>query len=203
MASIEIQGLRELKAKYNRDLTPAIVTGLVAIGHEIVSFMQEYPPSQSVPGRFRQVRFAGKARATKGISSYKPTAPKPMGWYERGRGWWYPIMQRYSLQSFGKFGKSCGVITGKSIKVASVAGYKLRAVSERLREKWTVMRQSNRVMVANSASYGPYVQKATKQSKLMQQIGWRTDQQAAEYVIQNGIAKEAICQAVMAKLRAK
>lgn len=61
----------------------------------------------------------------------------PMGYYERGQGWWYPVKQAKSLGGLRL--KSEGVIKlgRKAATVSGIVGYKLIRSSERLREHWT------------------------------------------------------------------
>ena len=62
---------------------------------------------------------------------------RPMGYYERGQGWWYPVKQAKTLG--GVRLKSAGVrpLGRKAAKQMGAVGYKLIRSSERLREHWT------------------------------------------------------------------
>ncbi|MCX6057748.1 MAG: hypothetical protein NTW69_06325 [Chloroflexi bacterium] len=129
----------------------------------------EYPPSTEAnqPGRIS-------------IKTHKP-----MGYYERGRGWWYPIMTRATLGE--KIGKSVGAIkTSKNIRVATnVAGYKLAdgGLSEMLGRSWDA--QTIEIegailgVVGNNTSYAEYVQ-GDKQWRGHKARGWLTVDQALE-----------------------
>ncbi|HZQ08612.1 MAG TPA: hypothetical protein VFD70_18665 [Anaerolineae bacterium] len=118
---------------------------LMAGGQAIQRRMATYPRSRSVPGRV----------------SLK--THKPMGYYKRGTGWFYPIMRK-----------------GK------VRGYRnTHATSETLGRRWAISsRGPLTVVVGNNASYGPWVQSATKlgdgrgpQARVHTATGWKTDQQ--------------------------
>ena len=127
--------------------------------------MAEYPPSTEAnqPGRFSL------------------TTHKPMGWYERGRGWWYPIMTRETLQAAagGQFGKTRGVIKASRLQksVYRVAGYKLAGggESEQLGKSWSVNVQATDTSVTGEVgtdtSYANYVQ-GDRQNTILARYGW-------------------------------
>jgi hypothetical protein len=129
--------------------------------------MSEYPPSTEAnqPGRF----------------SLK--TGKPMGYYERGRGEWYPIMTRETLKAAagGKFGKTRGVVNASKFQrsVSRVQGYKLAAggASEQLGKSWATNIQASDVgvtgEVGTNTSYAPYVQ-GDEQSGVLAHYGWDT-----------------------------
>jgi hypothetical protein len=63
---------------------------------------------------------------------------KPLGYYERGKGWWRPLLRSttvlaHGTMAGGKYGKSIGrgVYPTKG-NIAGVAGYKLDPTSEKL-----------------------------------------------------------------------
>lgn len=149
-----------------------VMDNLADAARDIVGHIKEveetYPPTTEAnqPGR------------------YSLRTHRPMGFYERGRGWWYPIMQRSTL---GK-GKGIGTIvprkgaavTGKAIAVralfiSGVAGYKLRATSEQLGSRWamSLYRDPHQVTVelSNSATYAPFVQ-GLEQARMHMVRGW-------------------------------
>jgi hypothetical protein len=111
---------------------------------------------------------------------------RPMGYYERGRGWWYPIMQPWSAEG-QKFGKALGVIKSSAVirKATRVQGYKLAGggESETLKEKWTVSVSADKSgvvgEVGTNVSYAPWVQ-GDKQSRLHAARGWKTIDTALE-----------------------
>ena len=110
---------------------------------------------------------------------------RPMGYYERGRGWWYPVMQRETINMAGrlagagmgrpkaKFGKAVGVIKGG--RRFGVAGYKLIPSSQQMGDRWVTALQSETDSITgtlfNGASYSGLVQ-GTEQTELMASIGW-------------------------------
>lgn len=111
---------------------------------------------------------------------------KPMGYYERGRGWWYPIMKRATLGE-GKHNKSRGAINApKFVKQSSqVMGYKLAGggKSEALGRHWTMQVSANQTSIRgtlmNSASYAGYVQ-GDLQARIHAARGWQTVDQVVE-----------------------
>jgi hypothetical protein len=121
------------------------------------AYMAKYPPSTEAnrPGRMG------------------PDG-RPMGYYERGRGWWYPILQKQTVELAGRFaasragesgslfGKSRGVIKGtRAMQQVGVAGYKLRQTSQMLGKSWTsnvyVLEHSVEGVVGTDTSYAPHV----------------------------------------------
>ena len=111
---------------------------------------------------------------------------RPMGYYERGRGWWYPIMQKMTLidagrlagagqgRSRARFGKNVGVLVGGRRKYG-VAGYKLIASSQQMGSRWvvTLITDGNNITgnLFNGASYSDIVQ-GRGQSALMAERQW-------------------------------
>lgn len=124
----------------------------------------EYPPSTegNQPGRF--------SVATR----------RPMGYYERGRGWWYPIMRPWT-DAGQKLGKAYGRIEASSRirKATQVQGYKLAGggESENLGKSWTVNVQAGPEGVVgeigNNTSYARYVQ-GDRQWNVHAKRGWIT-----------------------------
>lgn len=110
---------------------------------------------------------------------------KPMGYYERGRGWWYPLMTDRTLG--GKMGKSLGQIkAGAKIKrLTSVKGYRLESggESEMLGRSWDAqiieLKDTIIGIVGNNTSYADYVQ-GDKQSRIHSARGWPTVDKALE-----------------------
>jgi hypothetical protein len=128
----------------------------VALLHDAVA---TYPPSTEAnqPGRF--------SLKTK----------RPMGYYERGRGWWYPVQRDKSLPE--KLGKSRGAVKAK--KRTGVVGYKLAGggQSELLGRKWTskVTKADDGLVgeIGTNVSYAPYVQ-GERQNRIHARRGWPT-----------------------------
>ena len=104
---------------------------------------------------------------------------RPMGYYERGRGYWYPVLKEKSLPE--KLGKTRGAVKAK--KITGVAGYKLAKVrgkaggSELLGRKWTtaVTVADDGVVgeIGTNTSYADYVQ-GGRQNRIHARRGWPT-----------------------------
>lgn len=153
--------------------------------------LKEYPPSTEAnqPGRF----------------SLK--THRLMGYYERGRGWWYPVMRKKTLGP--QAGKRAGAVAlPKHLRgMARAAGYKLRRTSERLGTKWTrqVMTTDDAVVgeIGTTVSYADYVQ-GDRQSRIHQARGWKTADEALDEVESDilgffGQAMEAIAKEITGK----
>lgn len=132
----------------------------------VVGIVKEYPPATAAnaPGRVRTVRRGDVMRE------------EPLGYYERHRGWWYPIKRVKTLGPKPK--KTAGAI--RTRKISGVVGFKLSAGgrSEFLGQGWTteVRRAEGGVegVIGNNTSYalpvqGPYPK---VQSEYMHAIGW-------------------------------
>lgn len=118
---------------------------------------------------------------------------RPMGYYERGKGYWRPIMREDTLMAHakgngtGKFGKSLGrgvVKLGRSARrITQVAGYKLEATSEQLGKNWvtkvSVGEDGVTGELGNNTSYADVVQ-GSKQAYFHSARGWKTDDTALE-----------------------
>lgn len=110
---------------------------------------------------------------------------KPMGFYEREAGWWYPIMRRETLgekpsKRAGnmRIGQANRLFPTAGMGTYGVAGYKLRKVSEKLLESWDkeVTTTADAIVgaVGTDTSYAPWLVDDTKQARRMQAIGWVT-----------------------------
>ena len=113
---------------------------------------------------------------------------RPLGYYQRGEGWYYPIMQRSTIAGI-RSGRATGVNRGnKYTRAMGVAGYKRgKKTSEELGRKWahkTEMEGSEVVTsVGNNASYVLPVQgPINEQSKVMAAIGWEAIDDAIDKV---------------------
>lgn len=121
----------------------ALMAGAVAIKGKVA----KYPPSRSTPGR------------------YSTRTHRPMGYYKRGTGWFYPLLRG-----------------GK------VRGYRnAKATSETLGRRWTVRaRGSAEVVIGNNVSYGPWAQSRARvgnvgpQTRLLRAYNWQTIEDVAE-----------------------
>ena len=171
MADIQValDYLDQLRAKIDGGFdAPEFEDAFGVVLNNIVETLADYPPATEAnqPGR------------------YSLTTHKPLGYYERGRGWWYPVMRQSTL---GKTGVGLGSQTSKQAArrggvpgaFITVAGYKLAGggKSEALGRHWSsqVITNANQIRgrLKNSASYGGYVQ-GDIQSALNRKRGWRT-----------------------------
>jgi hypothetical protein len=165
---------------YFNNLTQKLIrarqTALRVGGQEVMNELKTYPKSTAAnkPGRF----------SDKG---------RPIGYYERNRGYWSPRVNRSTLATFGHASKAKGVILGSATQRATgtVAGYKLTSHSEQLGKRWSMRLGADYVIIANSASYAKYVQGAQTQSNVMKNIGWETDAQAVQKIFRRGTFQEA------------
>jgi hypothetical protein len=142
----------------------------VNVVHDLVA---EYPPATEAnqQGRFHRV----KGRKLK--DGTVPLYVRPMGYYERGQGWWYPVMRRVTLGD--KPLKSAGSqrATGFVRKFSAVQGYKLIRSSEVLGRSWTtaVTATPGSVQgeIGTKASYADAVQ-GDQQAAFHAARGWDT-----------------------------
>lgn len=107
----------------------------------------------------------------------------PKGYYERGRGWWYPVLKRSTLGS--KLGVGSGAETAKRAakrnqvkNIPTVTGYKLsKQRSEVLGKKWSTKVVFNETGVLGEigtlVSYADYVQ-GDKQADFHAARNWET-----------------------------
>lgn len=169
---LEIEGFDELIAAWDQ-LPAEALAELEQAMQDAVYLLEErlnqYPPSTDAnrPGRTN-------------------AAGKPMGFYERGAGWWYPIMRRATLGP--KPTKSAGAMKLARAKklfgepggmgTYGVAGYKLRRESEALGRSWTTQVTAGDGWIAGEVgtdtSYAPWLVDDAKQARRMEQIGWVT-----------------------------
>jgi hypothetical protein len=161
----DVTGFVDALAKSPQAFIPFATDAMTVSVRIIQGGMAEYPPSTEAnqPGRF----------------SLK--TGEPMGFYERGRGWWYPIMTRETLQAAagGLRGKTRGVINARKLQqsVSRVKGYKLAGggESEQLGKSWaTDVQASDQGVtgeVGTNTSYTDYVQ-GKKQSHVLEKYGW-------------------------------
>lgn len=101
---------------------------------------------------------------------------KPMGYYLRGQGWFYPIMRRNNTsETAAVASKRAGFARGVS-RSFEVAGYKLRATSERYGTQFYTRSATGdgyaSVVIGNRASYATYLG-FRRQAKLSAARGWR------------------------------
>lgn len=148
--------------------------------------LEVYPPSTSAnrPGRWRQVRGPGNR-----------VYLRPMGYYERRKGWWYPVMRKETLGPKPK--KSAGAMTARRARGqyglagrGGVYGYKLIRSSQDLGKHWatpdvkTIEVKDNALVgtLGNAVTYAPYVQ-GRKQTKQHARTGWVMVDTALEQAI--------------------
>lgn len=149
-------------------ILPILTRAMTLIARTIQANVAEYPPATDAnrPGRTN-------------------ADGEPLGYYERGRGWWYPVMRQETL------GSNLGVLFGaelvskagkrhriKSIRTKAV-GYKLKqgGTSQMLGRSWDsrVETGDNYVLgvISNNADYAPYVQ-GDEQAAIHAGRGWLT-----------------------------
>lgn len=179
-----LKWLEEAPEKVIPFLGKAVTRSLRSIQENI----SPYPPSTAAnqPGRVHTVTLKRKAGDVQ--------VQRPMGYYERGRGWWYPVLRGKSL------GDSLGVAYGAETaenaafrnnvdQVPQLAGYKLAdgGTSEMLGRSWAIMVTASvedKAVVGelgNNSSYSLFVQgPKDKQASHMQQIGWTNADDAVE-----------------------
>jgi hypothetical protein len=160
----------------------AAVAACLATAKHVEGIVSVYPPAteSNRPGRWTH-------------PSEGEGQPRPMGYYERNRGWWYPVMN-IERGSFGHYGKSAGRI--KAPRNSAVAGYKLRATSEQMSKAWGVVSTPRGALLFNRASYSGYVHDALEQAALHAAHGWKTVQAALAQAIKENVTLDAFMQAL-------
>jgi hypothetical protein len=176
---IEVKGLDELERALEEapELARPLARRAMELSTRLVQdLVKEYPPGSEAnqPGRF--------SLKTK----------RPMGFYERGAGWWYPILQRKTLglaEGQKRALKSEGKILASAAQrklTPQVVGYKLSRTSELLGKSWTTEVIENEQegynlvgVVGNDTSYVQQVQ-GERQARMHASRGWRTAEQALE-----------------------
>lgn len=177
---LEYHGYDELQKAVQESPTTVLkimMAGMRKISSLVVGIVKEYPPATAAnrPGRVGIVRRGGVPREV------------PIGFYERGRGWWAPVKEASALG--GKTLKSEGVMMARGgkqrarLSAIGVAGYKLRATSEQLGKSWTY--QVNQVtgaieaVIGNDTRYANKVQ-GSDRSHLFELRGWKTIDEAID-----------------------
>ncbi len=109
---------------------------------------------------------------------------RPMGYWERGVGWWEPkgkAKEGVPTISLGKPKRTPeGVTSLSAMGIEGVGGYKLKNRSEQLGSRWTTeVEQGDEVVgtVRNTASYSSYVQ-GLYQARLHEARDWQTFEQS-------------------------
>lgn len=110
---------------------------------------------------------------------------EPMGYYERGRGWWYPLITHITLggedlptvKPHKKSPKTMKSMRLLAVGFKGVAGYKLVPSSEQMHDRWEIgVGITSREVVGhlrNTASYSDLVQ-GSEQMGLHASRGWIT-----------------------------
>lgn len=172
----QVEGFQQALQDSPQSFLPFALDGMTLSVRVIQGGMAEYPPSTEAnqPGRF----------------SLK--TGKPMGYYERGRGWWYPVMTKETLEAAagGKYGKGRGMVKASRLQksVSRVMGYKLEAggTSEQLGKSWTADVQQIgdglEGSVGTNTSYAEPVQ-GDRQSTVLAKYGW--DDHTMDAVMEN------------------
>jgi hypothetical protein len=185
MADIKLEGFDDFDRALKQapqytltKLTEAVELSIKLLQGEAVP----YPPATAAnqPGRFDK----------KG---------KPMGYYERGRGWWYPLLTDRTLGGVSRYGKTRGVVRAPKGLRQQVRAYRLAknrqgqpGTSERLQSRWDshVYHYQETVggMLTNNTSYilpvkgfksGP---PKARQAQRMAAIGWMSIEDDLEKV---------------------
>ncbi|MCX7841362.1 MAG: hypothetical protein N2559_18155, partial [Anaerolineae bacterium] len=161
MLTVRVNGLETVLQRYDAQaFIRASNAAIVAVAHAVLNRLAPYPPATDAnrPGRWKYPREG---------------QPRPMGFYERNRGWWYPIVSRQKLYELGggKPRKSRGTLAARGTQKLYIAGYRLRPVSEQMSKSWSIQNTSHGAVISNRASYSAYVQSAERQSAAMRAIG--------------------------------
>ena len=133
-----IAGLEELKRRIASGEQKILRDAMGRVLNDIWDEVAQYPPSSpaNLPGRIN-------------------AQGKPLGYYERGRGWWYPVMNKATID--GKKGATRGQMTAQQAvnrvknkgAINRAAGYKLAGggKSEVLGKRWYMSIQNSGVGV--------------------------------------------------------
>jgi len=165
---IEIHGFDELMdalEKMPQTIQPLLREAMVKSLSMLQDGITEYPPSTEAnqPGRFSL-----RTRL-------------PMGYYERGAGWWYPVTGEETL----KPQKRAGVVSAPWVvqETSEVNEYRLSRTSEDLKESWTqkveVTERGVEGVLGTNTSYAEHVQ-GNKQAAFHKARGWKTIDQVLE-----------------------
>lgn len=175
MLTLRIQVSSDTKVLNPSQMQRATDVATTAIAQALMERLKPYPPATAAnrPGRW-----------------YMPPRgkPRPMGYYERNRGYWYPIIGGSKLYAIGGGApkKSRGTLLARGTQKLYMAGYRLRPSSEQLGKSWTVRRTNNGAILSNNATYAAYVHSADEQADVMAEIGWKTDREAIAELDRSG-----------------
>lgn len=115
---------------------------------------------------------------------------RPIGYYERGRGWWYPLVTRQTinlkedlpvLRPHTLAPKTMESRTLLAKGIPAVTGYRLIPNSEQMHDQWEfgvgITQRAVMGFLRNTASYSNLVQ-GEDQIKLHELRGWQTVEQS-------------------------
>lgn len=131
--------------------TPIFMKAAETIVIEFINLISVYPPTTEAnePGRVSLVTH------------------RPMGYYERGRGWWYPVTGFIASRGVRTIKPGLGTPKTRSVEVLraagfeGVSGYKLKASSEKMGKSWEYDIQMGSAgplaIVSNTAGYSGLV----------------------------------------------
>lgn len=166
----EVSGFEELRQALRtmpEKSAPILLEAVTKSCEAVKGVLVEYPPATEAnkPGRINR----------KG---------KPMGYYERGRGWWYPVRQRSTMEStIGASGQPIKAKGGiKAPRSLGLAGYKLRATSEMLNRRWAteakMVQNGAEGTIGTPVSYARWVH--IDQPAIFRARGWKSMTEALE-----------------------
>lgn len=128
----------------------------------------------------------------------------PQGFYERGRGWWYPVITHNTLALekelpvVGPHSKGPKTLRALALiaRNLNAVGYKLIESSEQMHDRWMteVSQENNDVIgtLSNSASYSNYVQ-GMDRIDLHKRRGWQDVKESFENPdVQNAVMSETL-----------
>lgn len=163
---IELKGFDETIAWLERAPEKAIPLFEAALDRglqAIAGRMKAYPPATDAnrPGRVTR-------------------DGRPMGYYERGQGWWYPVRQEKTLRGLRLKSEGVKRLGPRMASRVGVVGYKLIRSSERLREHWTTrietLPDGLEGVVGTGVSYAGavegFISRDPRQARLAASRGW-------------------------------
>lgn len=165
--TVDLRGMYALIRVMDPDETrERMARALLAETHALLDEpgLRNYPPTNeaNTPGRF------------------STRTRRPMGYYVRGSGWMYPIMQRATLGRKdvtirGAF-RRAGLTMSRGRMPGTVAGYRLRPTSEQYGAGWQVTVGGSgsvtSVKITNRVSYARFVG-GNQQAGFHAARGWR------------------------------